>query len=543
MTLSSRIAYTLRQASIRQKLALIMAVTCAAGVLVAGGAVFAFQTYTLRSTFQRDLIALSDIVANNLSGPLAFADEKAALEVLASLKAKPQIEMATVRTKAGGLFVTLGASGLNQTTPLSTATARFEGWTLRITSPIRVEHESVGTLELAADFKATFLEALRLFLIVTACICSVALAVSLGIGYGLQGLITEPVLRLSTAARQIGENRDYGVRVEKLGSDELGILTDAFNGMLERLQTADAEMRRTNAALTSEIEERRRLQGELVEASRLAGMAEVATGVLHNVGNVLNSVNVSAGLMREQLHASRLVTLQRTTALLLAHEKDLVTFLTQDEKGRRVPGFLNRIADQLGAEHAQLGTELTGLCSNIEHIKEIVAMQQTYAKASAVIEQVDVCQLVNQAISIHRTSLERHRVQVVRTFPEALPAIPTDRHKILQVLTNFVANAIHAVKVNPPDQRKLSVTLRGQGDELALIVGDNGEGIPAENLPKIFRQGFTTRKEGHGFGLHSGVLIVKSLGGSLEVESPGPGLGATFTLRLPVNAAAIKHVV
>lgn len=533
------ISHRFQRAPIRHKLSAIIALTCGVGIVVAGAAVFGFHAYTLRTAFQRDVVALAAVVAENLAGPLTFKDPRAALEVLHSLKAKPQIAAAIVRRLDGEVLARVGSTAPAAETSTAIATD-FTGWQLQATLPVQVRGETVGTFSLAADFRTTFLDSLGAFVLSLLGICAAALTAALGVGYWLQRFITLPVLRLSRAAAQIGERQDYSVRVAPAGADELGVLTAAFNAMLERIHASDTELRRMNAILTKEIEQRQQLQSELVETSRLAGMAEVATGVLHNVGNVLNSVNVSAGVMREQLQQSRLATLRRVAGLLTTHSDNLAGFFATDEKGRRVPAFLARIVDQLDFEQRRFDTELKGLAANIEHIKEIVAMQQTYAKASALIEEVDLGQLIEQVISIHRSSLQRHLVQVAREFPPSLPSVPTDRHKILQVLTNFVANAIHALKTNPAAQRRLTIAIRpalGTG-ELALSVSDNGEGIHPDNLKKIFRQGFTTRREGHGFGLHSGVLIVKALGGTLDVESPGPGLGSTFTLRLPLRPAA-----
>jgi signal transduction histidine kinase len=539
MSALSRFFDSVRHASIRRKLALIIVVTCATAILAAGAAMFGFQTYALRTTFKRDIAALSAIVADNLSGPVAFDDRKAALEVLGSLKAKPQIESALVRT-LGGATIATTATVPSIATSLPPPGAHFSGWTLLVVAPIRVNDEVVGTLAVRAGFRGTFLDSLRLFLVATCAICLGALVVALAVGRSLQNLITHPVQRLCAAASRIGEQQDYSVRVEKLGQDELGVLTDSFNRMLERLQAADAELRRANAALTSEIDQRRRLQSELLEASRLAGMAEVATGVLHNVGNVLNSVNVSAGVMREQLQNSRLDMLGRTADLLRTHEDNLAAFFAEDERGRRIPSFLSRLSEEISNEHARLAEELSGLSRNIEHIKEIVAMQQNYAKASAVFERVDPRDLLDHATSIHQASLERHGVALDRVYEPQPRTIETDRHKVLQILTNLVANAIHATKANPPGRRRLQLAIATTPDgALALRVNDNGVGIPAENLPQIFRQGFTTRRDGHGFGLHSGILIAQSLGGTLLAESAGDGQGATFTLRLPLQPAAI----
>lgn len=538
MSAVERLAFVFRHASIRRKLGAVIAITCSAAILAAGTAMFGFQTYRLRATFERDIAALSAIVADNLAGPVAFGDTRAALEVLGSLKAKPQIEAACVRTRAGESLATTGVNPPDDA-EFSREGIRFAGWRLVIIVPVRVGAEAVGTLGLRANFHPTFAASFRTFLLALGAICAGAFAIALAVGSSLQKLITQPVQRLSIAASRIGEQHDYSVRVEKLGDDELGLLTDTFNRMLERLQSVDAELRRANAALTQEIDERRRLQSQLLEASRLAGMAEVATGVLHNVGNVLTSVNVSAGLMREQLEGSRVTMLSRTADLIRANQANLGHFFTQDERGQRVPSFLANIAAEITSEHARLSDELVGLSRNIDHIKEIVALQQNYAKPCAVFEKLNPCELFDHAVAIHRTSLERHEIEIARSYPARPIIFDTDRHKVLQILTNMVSNAIHATKVNPAGGRLIHLSFRLEPEgNLALEVRDNGAGISAENLAQIFRQGFTTRSDGHGFGLHSGALIAQSLGGKLSADSAGAGLGATFTLRLPTRSPA-----
>ena len=281
-----------------------------------------------------------------------------------------------------------------------------------------------------------------------------------------------------------------------------------------------------------------RMQRELVAASREAGMAEVATGVLHNVGNVLNSVNVSAGLIRNTLHTSELSQLDRLIGLVELHRDELPRFLTEDARGRQVFPFLQQLATQLGVEHARLDTESAALAKNIEHIKEIVAMQQSFARTAAVLEQVTAADVMSHALQIHQASIARHGFRLRRDFAGDLPTFTTDRHNVLQILTNFVANAIHAAKPNPREHREIIVRIATRAPaNVAFSVTDNGLGIEPENLPRIFRLGFTTRKEGHGFGLHAGALAAKSLGGSIEVHSTGPGTGATFTLVLPLQPA------
>jgi signal transduction histidine kinase len=274
-------------------------------------------------------------------------------------------------------------------------------------------------------------------------------------------------------------------------------------------------------------------QSSLVEMSRMSGMAEVATGVLHNVGNVLNSVNVSCTLVLDRLKQSEVANLAALASMLKAQDGKLAAFLTQDAKGKLIPGYLCSLAPVLAEEQSLMLAELNSLREKIDHIKEIVAMQQDYARISGVINTLPIAQLVEDALKLNKGALTRHGVSVVRQFEDTAP-VATDRHKVLQILLNLIRNAKYACD-EAGGLAKL-VTLRvfsPQPGWVAVRVSDNGIGIPPENLIKIFSHGFTTRKDGHGFGLHSGALAAKELGGSLRAESAGLGQGAAFTLELP----------
>jgi PAS domain S-box-containing protein len=271
---------------------------------------------------------------------------------------------------------------------------------------------------------------------------------------------------------------------------------------------------------------------QLLATSRQAGMAEVATGVLHNVGNVLNSVNVSATLIAEQLRRSEVAHLARVGELLRQHDTDLGRFFTEDARGRQVPRFLEKLAAHLAAERATNLHELEALHKNVEHIKEIVAMQQSYAKVSGVAETVALEEIVEDALRMNAGALVRHDVTLVRDY-RIHPTVTTERHKILQILVNLIRNAKYACDDARRDDKRVTVRIAGDDDRVQVAVVDNGVGIPAENLTRIFSHGFTTRKDGHGFGLHSGALAARELGGTLAAESAGPGQGATFVLTLP----------
>jgi PAS domain S-box-containing protein len=281
-----------------------------------------------------------------------------------------------------------------------------------------------------------------------------------------------------------------------------------------------------------------RVNQELIQASREAGIAEVTTGVLHNVKNVINSVNVSAGVIAGQVKNSKSASLAKAAALLREHAADLGAFLTEDPKGKMVPGYLEQLARHLAAERTALLEELLQFEQNVRHISEIVTMQQNYAKVGGTSENVGPVKLMEDSLRFNTASLARHGVQVVREYEPNLPEITVEKHRVLQILVNFICNAKHACQAAGRRDRKLVVRVTHGGPFVNFVVMDNGVGIPPENLGRIFEHGFTTKKSGHGFGLHSGVLTAKELGGELQVQSDGVGTGATFTLRLPVGRPA-----
>jgi signal transduction histidine kinase len=301
-------------------------------------------------------------------------------------------------------------------------------------------------------------------------------------------------------------------------------------GELEYFSTVMRDMTERRAA-----EEALRLsQQKLLETSRLAGMAEVATGVLHNVGNVLNSVNVSAGLVVEKLRRSKAPKLAKAAALLTSHNGDLAEYLTRDVNGQKLPGYLAKLGEFFVAENVELLHEVDQLGRNIEHIKEVVAMQQSYAKVSGVFENLPAHQLVEDAIAMNIGAFERHGVVVERQF-SAVPLIRVDRHKVLQILINLIRNAKYALDDVQRIDKQIILSISAADERtVRIVVSDNGIGISPENLTRIFAHGFTTREDGHGFGLHSGALAARSMGGALSVASAGVGQGATFTLELPI---------
>jgi signal transduction histidine kinase len=282
-------------------------------------------------------------------------------------------------------------------------------------------------------------------------------------------------------------------------------------------------------------ERERKLQQQLRDASRQAGMAEIATNVLHNVGNVLNSVNVSARLVTDSIKASRAAGLGKVVTLLQQHQADLGAFVSTDQRGKHLPDYLAQLSSHLTLDQQTTLQELESLRKNIDHIKDIVAMQQSYSKLVGVPESVAVASLVEDALRMTAGALTRNGLSLQCRF-EDTPPITVDKHKVLQILINLLRNAKHACEASGKPEGQIVVSIARHAGSVQIAVSDNGVGILPDHMTRIFSHGFTTKKHGHGFGLHSGALAARELGGALRVVSAGPGQGATFTLELPMES-------
>jgi PAS domain S-box-containing protein len=281
-------------------------------------------------------------------------------------------------------------------------------------------------------------------------------------------------------------------------------------------------------------EELERLNKQMLQTARQAGIAEVATGVLHNIGNVLNSVNVASSCVTDSLKRSKSASLSKLVALMREHEADLGHFLAHDPKGKQMLSYLEQLGEHLAGEHTAVLQELVDLQKNVEHMKDLVTRQLGLSRTAAACEAIEAGDLFDDALKINQSSIDRHQIEVVREYGE-VPPFATDKNQVLQILVNFVRNAVQASAASEPHPKRIVVRITPEMGRVRFSVIDNGVGIAAENLGRIFMHGFTTKKDGHGFGLHSCMLMVRELGGSLAVQSEGPGKGATFTLDLPLH--------
>jgi len=329
----------------------------------------------------------------------------------------------------------------------------------------------------------------------------------------LNRVVLRPLALVTRHAIAIGEGKDLTTRLNFKGNDEIGALAREFDRMVARV-----------------VESR----SQLSDSSFQAGRAEVATNVLHNVGNILNSINISASLVAERVRQSKAPGVSRLAALLLEQGPRLGQFISDDERGKRVPEYLATLGEQLSTDRRMTLEELASLRENLEHIKDTVAMQQKFAKLCGVTEVVAVADLMEDSLRLNAGAFSRHGVMLRREFGDVAP-ITVDRHKVLQILINLIRNAKYACDDSGHEAKQITLRITNGDGLIKISVIDNGIGIPPENMTRIFNHGFTTRKDGHGFGLHSGALAAKELGGALRATSEGTGRGAVFTLELPVT--------
>ncbi len=333
-------------------------------------------------------------------------------------------------------------------------------------------------------------------------------------------------------------------------------------GLERRVAQRTHEFQEANVKLRVEIEERQRIQDErdaihkqLYDVARRAGMAEVATTVLHNVGNALNSVGVSSFVLQEALAKLQLQRLQRVAEVLLSHGDDVPTYMAT-KQGKILPEYLSTLSSRLNEQRDDLLEEVGSLRKGLEHANTIVRAQQSFAGHSEAAETLQPSDLMEDAYSICGESFERNRITVTRDYVDAA-AISVVRYRVVQILVNLLNNAKDAVIENPASDRRITMiiemakqmteretgpvtehtTEQATDDELVHFkIVDTGVGIDPAHHSQLFRYGFTTKESGHGFGLHGSALSAHALGGTLAFHSDGVGLGATFTLSIPCHA-------
>ncbi len=359
--------------------------------------------------------------------------------------------------------------------------------------------------------------------------------------YTLSGILVLIVIVLGYNRRQIRKSRHLQALVKER-TQEVERKNQELENQAQRLEQQNEELAHKTEELTSTTEtlsatlhQLQEMQDKLVATARTAGKAEIAINVLHNVGNVLNSINVSVTLLTDKVARSNVSKLARLAQLIESHQTSIDAFLTQDPKGKAVPKYLIQLSKSLDKEIVAIQDELTRLEEDVEHVKNIVAAQRPNAKNQNSVEAINLRALGENALEIAAKENPHLNYEIHNKIPGDI-MLENDKHRLLEIVLHLISNAQEALEEAQPANGiiSLSASISPERHSIELYVSDNGSGIEPEALDKLFREGFTTKENNHGFGLHSAANTARMLGGHLSINSPGPNKGATATLTLPV---------
>jgi len=326
--------------------------------------------------------------------------------------------------------------------------------------------------------------------------------------------VSGPLGRLSAALKRVGETGDLTLQLRTNRHDEIGEVAAEFEKMLARLTES---------------------QDAVVRASRHAGMAEVAANVLHNVGNTLTNSIVLTSDIQSTLRGSRTAGLGKAIDMVKQHESDLPLFLAEDAKGKQLPAYLIKAGDAVVAEHAALVSDVEKLERSLAAVQDIIRAQQSVDGPTEVLQSVDMHDVIYGALAVIEPSFLRHRVRCTCTVPSDIRTM-LDRSKFQQVLLNIVTNGVQACKLASEQHRFVHIEAGfADAERIFVEVRDGGMGFDEQRKTKLFTQGYTTREDGHGLGLHYCANAVRQMNGTITASSDGPGLGATFRIELPLR--------
>lgn len=270
---------------------------------------------------------------------------------------------------------------------------------------------------------------------------------------------------------------------------------------------------------------------KLVEQAHREGMADIATGILHNVGNVLNSVNASIHMIKDVISNSPIEDFMKSNTLLEKNIGSIEEFICSNPKGKKLMQFYIKLGSPFLELKDQLNYHANRLDDKINLINDIIIAQQNYAGIKSVMEELDIVSIMEDALKMHFASLDKYGIKVIREYKGAPQAL-VQRTKLFHILVNLIKNAKEAMLDISEEKRELILTIWQEENSKYIQVTDTGCGIPPDSLESIFAYGYTTKQEGHGFGLHSCANYMTEMGGKLWAESDGPGKGAAFVLQL-----------
>ncbi len=308
---------------------------------------------------------------------------------------------------------------------------------------------------------------------------------------------------------------------------------------LKRLVSQRMNLENKNQELKAEITERekaehllRQAQKDMVEQAHKAGMAEIAADTLHNIGNVLNSVITSAQIIKESVNQSPYGNFSKVCQLIEEHADDLPTFFSTHDKGIKAIEYILKLDEAFADSYNEIGSNIDRLAGKVDTITQVVVAQQNYAGNEFLIESLNITTILEDALSLVPSLFVKQSIRLEKHL-EPVPEIKAQKIKLLHILVNILKNAAQALMHQKSDQKQIMIHLKHSDQRVVLDITDSGQGIAPENLGKVFNHGFTTKKDGFGFGLHSCANYMAEMNGKISVHSDGPGRGATFRLEFP----------
>ena len=536
-----------RSNSIHRQIMLFAVLICLAVLLPVGSVLLLNHISQFKAKLSESFQATTRIIATNASAALAFNDKAAAEELLASLVNAPSITAAALYTKDGARLVSYG-----DTPPAPPAPAHSDGFSSN-QEPVSYKGEHYGCLLVLSRYPAELRTTIVAWISVYAGGIVLAAVIAALLAARFHRDVATPLQSLANTAGEVTTSQNYAVRVPLNGPREIRELAQAFNTMMTEIDRRDAELGEKSKALSTqlitlrnEVEEReaaeqrlRENNREMMRLSREAGIAEVATGVLHNIGNALNSINVSTELLCTQVHEQSRLTAATLRDFFASPPENAAVVFSAHPVGPGVLNFAASLTRLIVGQMDEAARELASLRTGVLHLKDIVSRQQSLAKTATLSESFNLNEALQDALLLSKA--DALRIELDITHPASGPAKAyADRSSVVQILINLIANARESMDEAGTLDQKLSIQIRPQDDaHISISLTDYGSGIASDQLVAIFSYGFTTKKHGHGFGLHNSANIARLMGGSLQVHSPGPGLGATFTLTLPSRSPSV----
>ncbi|MEM7315582.1 MAG: ATP-binding protein [Planctomycetota bacterium] len=554
--------------SIKTQIYFLVVGAVSATVLIALAFVCRNTYLEKRNARIREASSIADLLAENLTAAVSFDDPQSAEALMKSLEISPTIRGAVILNPDEEIFASYGSCQIKDSDRrkfLYEKRTHSEDGVLTVAARIIEDGEFLGvflTQSDTSDIWISFCEFFGRVLVVFIFVMGVVLQFSSRVLHS----IISPVLELTNVASYVSQSKDYSRRAST-ARGEVGTLCEQFNEMLGRIEAANTELTsakealaQSNATLEQRVEERtlalesahsqisreleakeaaytelESLQSQLVESSRAATMAEIANGVLHNIGNCLNSVNISAGVAEDRIFGLPLDRLAKTASFLTEKQESLGENWTEFNGIHAVPKMLAELNKNIEMNRTEALVELRELAEHVQFIKEIVESQQSHARQPGLLQSVVPSEIFDVSLKLVNSHKNRGLgVEITKEYDFNDP-LPMDKHRVSQILSNFIKNGFEAMADTEPVDRKMQLQVERVEDNVLFRVRDYGHGIDNETIDRLFTYGFTTKQTGHGFGLHSAACAAKEMHGRVFVESDGIGSGSTFTLELPIS--------